>query len=141
MMRIGKPLWIDVFRKLGDEVLQAAVPRLHRSSPWQRREKSSVRSKFWLSLSVMQALHHTLMAYAQQQLTTLPQDYRWKLKPEHVEQAFGLVLSAGSPYAMTRALKRGLAQQWQTMPQRRLALADYAVREWGGVRTNAPATL
>lgn len=89
----------------------------------------------------MQALHHTLMRYAQQHLTTLPQDYRWKLKPEHVEQAFGLALPADSFYAMTRAVKRGLADQWQTMPHRRLALADYAVREFGGVRTNAPATL
>lgn len=89
----------------------------------------------------MKALEATLVSYAKQHLPTLPNDYLWKFDPEVVLTDFGVTVTGATWYDKTRALKRGLSQVWSSRPNERTALADYAVRVWGGVKRNAPTTM
>lgn len=89
----------------------------------------------------MKSLEATLLAYASQHLPSLPKDYTWKFDAAVVSANFGVTVNGATWYDKTRALKRGLSQVWASSPNQRAALADYAVRVWGGVKRNAPATM
>lgn len=89
----------------------------------------------------MPSLEATLLSYARLHLPLLPQIYLWKFDPAVVHQSFALPVDGASWYDKTRALKRAIANQWHSSPERRGDIADYAVRVWGGVRSNAAATM
>lgn len=89
----------------------------------------------------MKALEATLLSYAAQHLPALPSDYVWKFDPAVVHTDFGVTVTGATWYDKTRALKRALSQVWTSRPSERSALADYAVRVWGGVKRNAPTTI
>ena len=89
----------------------------------------------------MKALEATLVSYATQHLPALPNNYSWKFDPAVVHTDFGVTVTGVTWYDKTRALKRGLSQVWASRPNKRTALADYAVRIWGGVKRNAPTTI
>lgn len=78
-------------------------------------------------------------------LTTLVNDtlatrdwYQWRM-PSSVPA--GIATPPGSGYEQTRALKRAIANLYLRDPDRRVELATYFVRDWGGVRGNRPETL
>lgn len=89
----------------------------------------------------MEPLKATLATFAAQHLPSLPNDYDWTFKPEVIQASFGLSVTGATWYDKTRALKRGLARTWVSEPHQRAAIADYAVRIWGGVKRNAPTTM
>lgn len=89
----------------------------------------------------MQSLESTLLSYASLHLPSLPQLYTWKFNTDIVRDAFNEVVPGANWYEKTRALKRALSQKWVSSPHQRMDFADYAVRVWGGVKRNAPATL
>lgn len=89
----------------------------------------------------MKALEATLLSYATQHLPALLDDYVWKFDPAVAHAHFGVTVTGTTWYDKTRSLKRGLSQVWISRPNQRTALADYAVRVWGGVKRNAPTTI
>lgn len=89
----------------------------------------------------MPSLEKLLHAYAQQHLPLLPQSYVWKFDAAVVAQQFQVAIAGDSWYAKTCALKNAMATLWAAHPEHRMAYAHYAVSTWGGVRTNAPATM
>ncbi|SDA96816.1 hypothetical protein SAMN03159443_05780 [Pseudomonas sp. NFACC15-1] len=89
----------------------------------------------------MQSLENTLLSYATQHLPSLPNIYTWKFDTALVHHSFKWEIDGSNWYEKARALKRHVAQEWTASPEQRMALADYAVRVWGGVRGNALATM
>lgn len=89
----------------------------------------------------MPSLDAILYSYAKQHLPSLPRDYKWKFDATVVSHSFKLTINGQNWYEKTRALKRGIANEWISSPGLRIALADYAVRVWGGVKRNAATTI
>ncbi|MET3456338.1 hypothetical protein [Pseudomonas kilonensis] len=89
----------------------------------------------------MHSLENTLLSYATQHLPSLPQIYTWKFDTALVRHSFEWEIGGSNWYEKTHALKRHASQKWGSSPEKRMALADYAVRVWGGVKRNAPATM
>lgn len=89
----------------------------------------------------MNALEATLLSYATQHLPALRNEYVWKFDAAVARTDFGVTVTGTTWYDKTRALKRGLSEVWTSRPNERTALADYAVRVWGGVKRNAPTTI
>lgn len=78
-------------------------------------------------------------------LTTLVQStletngwYQWRM-PKTLPE--GVSALSGTGFEQTRALKQALSELYSTEQSRRLDLATYFVRVWGGVRGNRPETL
>lgn len=89
----------------------------------------------------MKSLEATLLSYATQHLPALLNDYVWRFDPAVAHTDFGVTVTGTTWYDKTRSLKRGLSQVWTSRPNERTALADYAVRVWGGVKRNTPTTI
>ncbi|WP_157061573.1 hypothetical protein [Pseudomonas sp. P97.38] len=89
----------------------------------------------------MQSLENTLLSYATQHLPSLPHTYTWTFDTALVHRSFKWEIDGSNWYEKARALKRRIAQEWTTSPERRMALADYAVRVWGGIGGNKLATM
>ncbi|WP_434609681.1 hypothetical protein J3P80_20310 [Pseudomonas sp. D2-30] len=89
----------------------------------------------------MKSLEKTLLCYARKHVPTLPSIYTWEFDTALVYQTFGWDIGGSNWYEKASALKRYASQQWGASPDQRMALADYAVRVWGGVKGNASATM
>lgn len=89
----------------------------------------------------MQSLETTLYSYSKKNLVSLPHSYKWKFDTAVVLHSFNLNVNGQNWYEKTRVLKRCIANEWASSPKQRIALADYAVRVWGGVKRNAAATI
>jgi len=89
----------------------------------------------------MQSLENTLLSYATQHLPSLHHIYTWKFDTALAHQTFEWTIAGSNWYEKTRALKRHASREWAASHEQRAVLADYAVRIWGGVKRNAPATM
>lgn len=84
-------------------------------------------------------LRNVLIRFANQGLTSLNEEYRWRI-PTALPS--GIRLPDGSLYEQSLALKCRLHEQWLVANQeQRFALAKFYVSTWGGVKRNADATL
>lgn len=89
----------------------------------------------------MQSLESTLRFYATEHLPSLPHLYKWTFDSDLVRHSFEWAIDGANWYEKARALKRHASQEWAASPGQRAAIADYAVRVWGGVTRNKSATM
>lgn len=82
-----------------------------------------------------------LCSYASQKFPSLPLDYKWKFDVAMASKSFNMPINGKNWYKKTCALKRGIANKWNSSPEQRANLAEYAVRVWGGIKRNNAATI
>lgn len=90
---------------------------------------------------LMHSLEKNLSIYAGINASSISENYTWKFDQKILATRFHLSTDGENWCEKTRALKRGLARTWTLHPERRMDVADYAVRVWGGVKRNAAVTL
>lgn len=87
----------------------------------------------------MQELTDIVAHYVREKYATGTVWYTWAFKPEDVPA--GVEARGADWYARNVALKQELNARWRAQPAHRAELERYYVADWGGVRSNRPATL
>jgi len=84
----------------------------------------------------------SLTHFFDEALPSISEDYRWPPKGKPADCPFDGYQSAGSSNLETVLhQRRFLASLWAVDPTQRLRIASWVIRDWGGVRGNAPETI
>lgn len=85
-------------------------------------------------------MQQLLNQFIQDRLETVTQHYPWAINTVFLPD--GIVLDNGTNYYQNIQLKRLLYEQFEQVPKEsRVNLITYYISKWGGVRSNAAATL
>lgn len=90
----------------------------------------------------MERLKTRLNIYSGEQLLVLQKNYAWKFKEDFLYENLGLSVEGDGWFAKNMDLKKKLCNEWKSADKdRRVKIATYYVRDWGGIKTNKPATI
>src|SRR3990167_7078567 len=83
------------------------------------------------------SLTEAIINLAQDLITPENRWYTWPIDVARLPE--GISLPNGSPYYQNVSLKQQLNERWENADnQKKVALVDYYIAVWGGIRTNKP---
>ena len=90
----------------------------------------------------MERLTARLNIYSGAQLPDLQNSYPWKFNEELLFKKLCVIVNGDTWFSKNMDLKKKLCNEWKSADKdRRVKIATYYVRDWGGIKTNKPATI